>query len=354
MKILTKYLGSTVVNYILLVMLLLLGVQTFIEFTKEFPNIGTGSYVLSKVLIYVPMMLPSGIYQFFPVAGLLGCIIGLGLLSSHSELIIMRTSGISLFEITLAVTKSSIILIVITLLIGEVLAPISQRAAHRYKTTAMSSGQALSTQQGTWVRSGNNFVHISTIANKKEIKGIIRYEFADNRKLKTARTAENGIYKDGKWTFYNVTQTTFANDDTLDSASFPEQQWDINLNPNIIGSSIDTDQKSLVQLYSYVKGRKQSGLNAAIYDFIFWNRIFAPFSNLIMILLAIPFVFGPLRKSSMGLRMVVGIICGVGCYMINQFIGPISIVYNINPILAAILPSIIFGCIGSTILLKMK
>ena len=46
MKIITRYLGTTIITYILLVILLLFGLQAFIEFIREFPNIGTGSYGL--------------------------------------------------------------------------------------------------------------------------------------------------------------------------------------------------------------------------------------------------------------------------------------------------------------------
>ena len=352
MKIITKYLGTTIIVYTSMVLLLLLGLQAFIEFMREFPNIGTEYYGIKQVLIYVPLMLPSDVYQLFPMAGLLGCIIALGLLAAHSELIILRTSGMSLANITIVVTKAAIVLITIMFAIGEGLAPLAQNLAIKNKTIAMSKGQTLLTQQGTWVRSDDNFIHVSFATKNNELQGITRYEFDANRQLKTASYAESGVYQNGKWLFKNIKQTIFTATKTT-SATFPAQVWDLTLNSRLIGmAQIDPDQKSLLQLYSYINHRKQNGLNTISYEFIFWQRIFTPLATLIMILLAVPFVFGPLRNTTMGLRMLVGVMLGFGFYIFNQFVGSISIVYQIAPIFAAILPTLLFAIIGSIILVK--
>jgi len=353
-KIITKYLGITIITYILLVMLLLLGLQAFIEFTREFPHIGTGSYRLLQVLAYVPLLLPSDVYQFFPMAGLLGCVIALGLLASHSELIIMRAAGVSLVDITFAITKAAVILILIMTIVGEVLAPIAQKIAVRHRSVAMSGGQALLTSKGTWARSGDSFIHIDLVFGSKELKGITRYEFDANRKLKAASYAASGSYQNGGWLFKDVVQTTFTDEKTT-SAAFPEQQWEITLNPRLLGMvHFDSDQKSLLQLYSYIKYRKQGGLNVESYEFIFWQRVFAPLATLIMILLAIPFVFGPLRSSTMGFRMLVGVMVGFSFHILNQFVGPMSVVYQVPPALAAMLPIMIFMGIGGALLYKAR
>ncbi len=352
MKIITKYIGITIITYILLVMLLLVGLLAFIEFTREFSNIGTGYYRLQQVLTYVSLTLPSGIYLFFPMAGLLGSVIALGLLASHGELIVMRAAGISLVNITVAATKAAIILIVAILAIGEVLAPIAQKIGMRQRTAAMSGGQTLFTVQGTWVRSGNNYIHIGCVLSNQELQAITRYEFDDNHKLKTASFAESGVYQDGKWRFKNIMQTSFADEKTTSSA-FLEQDWELTLSRRLIGMArLDPAQESLPQLYSYIKHRKQSGLNIESYEFVFWQRVFAPFSTLIMILLAIPFVFGPLRSATMGLRMLVGVMVGFSFYILNQFVGSVSMVYQAPPILAAILPIVLFAVIGGVLVVK--
>lgn len=354
MQIVTKYIGKTIISYILLIVLILLGLQIFLEFTREFPDMGTGYYGLLQVLLYVVMMLPLDIYQFFPMAGLLGSIIGLGLLASYSELVIMRVSGISLLMITRDVLKAALFLTVIMMVVGEVLAPLAQHAATANKARAMSGGQTLLTRQGIWVRSGKNFVHVDKVLPEGKLEGVTRYLFDDSGKLLLASFAADSVYKDGQWIFNHVVQTNFA-DESTNSSHIETQQWGFDLSPRLLGlTAIDTDQKSLPELHSYIKYRAHSGLGADNYKFIFWQRIFQPLATLVMIILAISFVFGPLRTVTMGLRMLIGIMVGFCFYIVNQFLGPMSVVYQVPPIIAAILPTILFAIAGGVLLMRVS
>lgn len=355
MNIITKYLGKTITTYVAMVILFLLGLQIFIEFMQEFRHIGTGNYGLQQMFVCVLLLLPYDIYQFFPMAGLLGCVLGMGLLASHSELIAMRAAGLSLFGIVKAIAKAAICLVIIMFLIGEGVAPMAQKSAMRKKAMAMSDGQALVTTKGIWVRSKNSFLHIDAIASNKELQGITRYELDENKKIKTISHAQKGSHKGGVWVFSNIVQTIFTDNNKITSAETSEQVWSLTLSHKLIETvNIHPDQESIAKLYSYIKHRKQVGLSTSDYEFIFWQRVLAPISALIMILLAIPFVFGPLRSTTMGLRMLAGIILGFVFHIFNQFVGPMSVVYQIPPVLAAMLPMLLFGVIGMVLLTRSR
>jgi lipopolysaccharide export system permease protein len=355
MQIITKYLIKTVTTYILLVVLLLLGIQAFIEFTKEFPNIGTGNYGIWQMLAYVPLMLPSEIYQFFPMAGLLGTTLGLGLLASHSELIIMRSVGMSQLAITSGVLKAALLLTLVMVLLGEVVAPVAQRIAITNKTIALSGGQTLMTHQGVWVHKNNNYVHINRVlADQHLLEGATRYQFDANNKLVLASFAKTAKYQNGQWIFYDVTQTNFT-DKALTNVYSHEQHWGFTWDPQLLGlSSVDADQKSLIELHDYIHFSHQNGMEARHYEIIFWQRIFQPLAVLVMIILAAPFVFGPLRAANTGLRLLAGVMVAFGFYIFNEFVGPLSIVYQIPPFIAALLPAILFGSVGAALLYKAK
>ena len=354
MKIAAKYLSSTVVTYVLLVMFFLLGLQIFVEFMHEFPNIGVGNYGLYQVFIYVLLMLPYDTYQFFPMICLLGTMIALGLLASHSELVVMRTSGMSLFRITVAVMKVAIVLLLLMVLIGEVLSPSAQYKAARIKTLAMSGGKALLTKQGGWLYNNGNVLNIESVTDDGKLQGVVRYKLENGLKLKLASYAKSGVYKGKSWILKDVVQTNFRSK-TVSRSHVSEKQLALNFDPKLIGIiHIDTDQKNLLDLYDYIQVRVQNGLDVSNYQFSFWQRVFAPLSVLVMILLAIPFVFVSLRNTTVGFRMLVGIILGFGFYILNQFVGPMSVVYQVPPILAAILPSLIFAVIGILVLCRVR
>lgn len=346
MLIIHKYLSKTIIHTTGLVVLLLVGLEAFIEFTREFHDMGTGYYGLMQVLAYVPMILPTNVCELFPMAGLLGCIMGLGMLASHSELVVLRASGISISNIAKVVLKCAAFLAVIMFVVSEFIAPMLQEKANTYKTEALGGGQTLVTTNGIWIHNNNNFIHIKKISPNDKIESVTRYAFNGDNKLLLASFAESGEYKNGQWIFHNVTQTNFQ-DNTTTTQTLSEQQWGFALNPKLLGvTSVDTDQKTLLELHTFIKYLKQSGLNYTQYEFIFWQRILQPFATLVMIMLAIPFVFGPLRNATMGLRMLTGITLGFSFRILNQFVGPLCMVYQIKPFIAAIMPTIIFFVFG--------
>ncbi|MFA6409634.1 MAG: LPS export ABC transporter permease LptG [Gammaproteobacteria bacterium] len=353
--VLERYIGKTIIGTILIVILVLAGVEIFIEFTHEFPDIGTGSYGWLQVLRYVPLMLPEDIYHLFPMAGLLGSLIGLGLLSSNSELVVMRASGMSLLQVTQAVLKAALLLTLFMLLVGEVLGPIAQHHAMENKATAISGGQTLLTTQGVWVHNQDNFIHIDTVLPDGHWKAVLRYQVNSDKRLSTVSFADEGFYDDQqKWIFKNVKETRFK-DDKTEVENFPEQTWNLTLSPRLLGVvTIDAEQKSLFQLYNYISDRKKLGLNVDRYKFTFWQRALEPLAILVMIFLSVPFIFGFLRYQTMGLRIVTGTAFGFSFYVLNQFIGPFTMLYRMPAFFAALLPILIFAGLGYALLRRVK
>jgi len=353
MKILSRYIGSTVIISILMVILVLISLEIFIEFTGEFSDMGTGNYGLLQVLICVFMHLPGDIYRFFPMAGLIGCLMGLGWLAQHSELIVMRAAGVSLVRITGAVICAAFLITLVAVLLGEVVAPTAQHTATIYKAAAMSSGQEYQTQQGIWVRDGHDYIHIDSALSKGRLQAITRYHF-NNHNLASISFAREAKYQDHGWVFQDISETKFLNNKVI-SNHYAKQKWQLTFNPRLLGLiNIDSDQRSIPQLYVYIKYLHGSGLQANRYEFDFWQRIFQPLATLVMILLAVPFIFGPLRTVPMGLRILAGIAVGASFYMVNQFIAPISIVYQLSPLIVASMPTIVVAGLGFVLLLRTR
>lgn len=354
MKILTKYFFRTILHYFFLVLLFLLGMQIFIELTREFSSLGNGNYGIQRMLIYVALMLPYDIYQFFPMMCLLGFIIAIGSLATSSELIIMRASGTSLFNLVQVISKPGILLILFMLLIGEVLSPMALSKAEKLKLEAIHSGKMLLTKQGRWLHSNQEVIHIKAITGK-EITDITKYKTdGDFNKLQSISHASTGHYDGKQWTLDRSAGTKFEEQRTTLIHNAQELS-NIQFPPKLLSlDSLDSDQKNILVLYSYAKQRILSGLDASKYTFAFWQRIFAPLATLIMMLLALPCVLGSLRQTTIGLRMLIGISLGFVFYIINQFVGPFSIVYNLPPYLAAALPLLVFAIFGVSLLAKTR
>lgn len=344
---LTLYLGKTLLTTILLSMLLIVGLEFIFALVNELRYIGTGSYTTLQAVSYILLSIPSRIAQMFPMSALVGTLLGLGLLASRSELIIMRAAGLSLSDIMAAISKLAIVLIVSIWVLGEGLAPMLDKSAHVQKAIALSSGQALRTMHGIWLRDGNNFIHIETLDSPKEMAGITCYEFDADLTLVKASFAKKAYYRDKQWVFSDVKESVFMEDKVIVN-NIAEQKWVSHIEPEILDvvGVKDLDELSLTGLWQTIQYRKINQLDVRPYELAFWQKLLRPLATLVMMFLAIPFVFGPLREATMGLRMLVGVLVGFVFYTISELFGPLTLVYSLPPFVGALLPSLIFSLFG--------
>jgi lipopolysaccharide export system permease protein len=342
MKIIDRYIGKTILNSTLLVSVLFIGISIFITLIRQLDDLGTGSYGLLAVINYVFLDLPQQVYVVFPIISLVGTMFGLSMLANHNELTILRASGFSLNQIVSAVLKTSLVLLMLATLIGEWLAPITKNMAANYKEFLTSNGQSLTTREGTWMRDGENFLYIRLIVNNTHLEGVTRYQFDKEHRLTEVSYAKNGVYRHHQWTMQDVVSSQISSQQVT-SERMPTASWKLSIDPKLLRIAVvDPDAMSLPQLYSYLSYLKINNLNTDEYALPFWQRIFRPMATLVMMLLAIPFVFGSLRTVTISLRLVIGIMVGFLFSLTNQFFGPISVVYQWPPFLAALLPTLIF------------
>ncbi len=346
MKKIDKYIGITVLAGILIVLLVLVGLFTFFAFIDEVDDIGKQRYGLWEAIQYVSLEIPRYIYDLFPTAALLGSLLGLGALANHNELTVMRAAGISILRIALSGLKISLGLTVIAMLIGETLAPLSGQYAHNMRSTAQSEHEhqqmVFSSRYGFWAHDGNDFINIRTIYPDGGFGIISLYEFDDNQHLHALTYARKAYYQNGQWLLKNVEKNNI-DVNRVTRQHLETTTWDAILKPELVKIVVIRPQQlSSLGLFKYIDYLKQNGHRTTQYELAFWTRLSYPLISVTMTLLAIPFVFGSLRTVSVGQRILVGALLGVGFHMLNQATGNIGLVYGIHPALSALLPPIAF------------
>lgn len=353
-KILDRYIASTVLKLTLLVLAIVLGIEFFILLIAESGDIGNGGYHFGSAIIYVLLSIPANLYQLFPMVGLIGSLMGLGLLGTHHELIIMRAAGMSIVQISRSVLKASLILLIVMFCLGEIMGPHLQALADQVKLNAESEGQATRSIHGIWIKYQRNFIHIDTVTSKDTLYNVTIFQFNANNDMEKVIKAKSATHKNHQWKLNNV---AISNIDIKNVSTSHETQipWNIKLNQRILGISVESEAAmNLKDLAEYIDYRKSNELSTERYSLAFWQRLLQPIATLIMIFLGLPFIFGPLRSVTMGVRIVTGSIVGFGFYLLNQFLGPASLVYHIPPWLGASLPVILFGLISITLIKRIR
>ncbi len=347
MNILDRYIGKQIIVAILVVLVALLGVDVFFYLVNELRYIGKGDYKFSTAIIFIILTIPRKIYIIFPWAALLGSLLALGSLAKNSELVAMRAAAISVPRIAWSALKAGLWLTLAMFICGEVISPTTESWAQRRKTLALSRGQAIQTQFGTWVRHGDQFIHVGVVKQNDQLQDVTRYAFNKQLQLQSVSHADSAIKQKTGWLIQDLHGTKFSADKTeiinTEQAQIPEL-----LDTEILHASAvkHLERLTLRNLWRVIKGRVAQELNATEYERAFWLKISQPFAALVMVFLAVPFAFGPLRSASVGLKILVGVLVGFAFHTLNSIFGPLTAVIGLSPMLAAMIPSLVFSGFG--------
>ncbi|MFV0575223.1 MAG: LPS export ABC transporter permease LptG [Vibrio sp.] len=343
-KILDWYIGRTIIATSSLCLATLVGLSAIIKYVEQLRKVGKGTYDLVEALYFVVLSIPRDIEMFFPMAALLGALIGLGMLAASSELVVMQASGFSKLNIGVSVLKTAVPLMLMVMILGEWGSPQAQKLARDTRALAVAGGSIVSVQDGVWARDGNDFIYIGRVRGEDELDGVSIWRFDENRKLNEIQVSNVVKYEEGnRWMMKNVQITDMKNDVQISKRMQPELEWETTLTPDKLAVvTVKPEELSMTGLYSYVKYLKDSDQDPSRYELAFWRKVFQPLSIAVMMLMALSFVFGPLRSVTMGARILTGVIAGFTFYISSEVFGPMSLVYNIPPIIGALAPPIIF------------
>ena len=87
MRILDVYIGRIIASTTFLTLAVFVSVSGIIKFVEQMKAVGRGNYDLSHAALYVLYAIPRDVEIFFPMAALIGGLIGIGMLASNSELV---------------------------------------------------------------------------------------------------------------------------------------------------------------------------------------------------------------------------------------------------------------------------
>ena len=116
------------------------------------------------------------------------------------------------------------------------------------------------------------------------------------------------------------------------------------VNPEFLGlAATDPQLLTLRGLASYIDHLRRNSLETASYEIGYWSRIARLFAVIVVTLLALPFVFGPLRTTGAGTRTVIGVLLGVVFFLITRTVENGGQLFGLNPALVGWLPTATIG-----------
>lgn len=355
MSILNRYIGSAILQSTGLVTIVLLSLFTFFTFADELNDTGKGNYQVLDALQYSIASLPRTFYQIFPSAALLGAMLGLGGLATGSELIAMRSAGVSQRQIIGAVLRAGVFLMLLALVVGEWLAPMAERYAETSRSLAMSEKITLQTDSGLWIRDGSSFINIGEIQPGGILGNVSLFQIDAEHNLAQITRGQEALYlpSDG-WRLNRGTEIRIKGG-AVSSNTFTQKMWPSLVSPTLIDVvTVRPEGMSAWALWEYAAYLQKNGVDADKYVQAFWTKIVSPLSVALMVVLAAPFIFGPLRSVSAGQRIMIGVMVGIGFHLANQIFSYVGLVYHLNPMLSATLPTLSFSVLAVALVARVR
>lgn len=343
LRLIDWYLAKTVLATTFVTMFVILLLRTFFSYMDELKDVGKGAYSSLDALFYVLLSSPNLLYEYFPICILLGGLFGLGVLAQNSELLVLRASGVSTYRIAYSAMKANLVLVVIVVFIGEWVAPAATKFAKQLRTVAITEGRLTKSSSGIWLKEGNSFIQIGDVYATGELSNITIINLNDKLELASVYQAATGSYdqKAGIWQLQNITFTRY-NELNVVSRNMDSMPWDSQFlspnNVNVVG--LNPSDLNMYGLINYKNYLKANGLQSEAYELAFWNKLFMPISITVMMFMALSFIFGPLRSTTMGARILAGTIVGFAFHLTSKTFG--NLASEMPPVLSALLPSIIF------------
>lgn len=351
MRLLDRYIAGKVIESVLLVLLGLLVLFAFTNFLGELGDVGKGRYDLPLALVYVLLLTPRQVLELFPVSALLGSVVALGLMANNNELAVIRSAGVSIARITWPVLKAGALLMLMALVLGEGLAPPAESYAHDLRVSAITGQPALRTSRGIWTRYQGGFIHIGDVLSGDALLDVTVYELNDQYQLRRTESASRARYRNGQWVLMDVRQVTYTGEG-LQVRQLERVTGPLQLDPRQLKRLIiPPEDLSIIGLYKYVRYLERTGQNPGRYALAFWHKLSVPVVTGLMVVLAVPFVFGSLRSVTIGQRMVAAALVGIGFQLLDQTAGQLTLLYNLPPVLGAFLPAAL-ALVAAAVLLR--
>jgi lipopolysaccharide export system permease protein len=350
MKLINRYLSHEIISSIMLVMLALIAMFSFFDLIQELENVGKGTYGISKVMLFVLLSIPGHVYEVVPVAVLVGTMYALSQLARHSELIILRVSGISLASLTFSLLRIGLIFALVTFIVGELVTPYSEKSAQRLRIQATDTVVAQDFRSGLWVKDGNSFVNVEDVLPDASLLNIHIYEFDPEFHLRTISTAKSGRFEDQQWDLKDVSQINFEHEKVV-SNFFPEARWQSLIRPELLNVLLVVPEKmSAWNLYSYIHHLSANKQKTSRHEVALWAKMVYPIACLVMVILALPFGFVQQRSGGASAKIFSGIMLGISYQVLNRVFVHLGLLNDWSALLSAVVPTLLYLMAGLVML----
>ena len=359
MKIRDRYIAKTLLMYSLVVMLVWLSIYSFFNFLSELNSVGTSNYTILEAIKFIVLRIPEVAYDQASAVILLGCLLGMGHLASTGQLLIFRVSGLSVLRTVWITVKNAIILIFLLILIGEIFAPVLTKYAENERASALGQASLSNNQDGFWIRDCDNYINVENNVDGSFFSGITIFEVNRFNKIESIINSDSANF-DGKSLNLNETDiysisasNKFENIDLKERNTYNKS---VAFDKDLIASlEKEPGDLSTYTIFKQIQFLTDNKLRAGVFEVELYQRLVKPISLIAMILIAMLFIFGSNRDTTLGRKIFFGVAIALSFELISRIGGAMSLSFELNPLLSSFaLPLLVISITIAMLIKKSK
>lgn len=360
-----RYLAKQIYVAFSFILFALVALFLFFDILTELGAV-QGAYTLPLALLHVVLKAPSRISEIIPIASLIGSIYVFAMLASQSEFTILRIAGLDVKRDLITLTKISLPLIVLTLIVSEWIGPYTEAKSDQIRMKALGSAYSSQFRTGVWVkdrlrdedgsgpvRPGVRYVNVGKIDKDNAIHNIRMYEFNDSYHLLSIRNASSGYFDEsGVWVLNDVVETRFKatkQSDPLNpvfstqTLKHPMLTLESEVTPQILSVLLISPEKmSIVSLGRFISHLRDNKQDVQRHSIAFWKKIIYPFTIFVMLILALPFAYLKVRARSVGIKVFGGIMLGMSFQLFNSLFSNVGLLGSWPALITALASPLLY------------
>lgn len=354
-SILGRYVMRAIIGHTLLVMLVLLALSGLYLFISQQDDIGVGTFGVDDAFWFAVLNLPNYAFDLLPIASLIGALLALGNLARSLELIVVRAAGVSTLRIGLWVGTAGLVLMAMTAVIGEYIAPPLEQYARQMRAFERFRDFSMTGNRSAWAKDGDSIISVRQQSADNRFGGVFVFKFDERRRLQAMGHASSAsISSDRRWQLDNYRESIIE-DDRVVPVESENAELETNLSPEFLGLAVLNPESLPVRgLFTYIRHLQSNGLDATPYETAFWARIARTVAVAVIVVLAVPFAFGPMRSTGTGTRTVLGIMIGVVFFLLAKMLESGGAVYELSPFVIGWAPTILLAIVTTIAVARVR
>src|SRR5690625_4835553 len=366
------YLAREIYQSSAVVLLALVGLFTLFALIEELDGIGD-KFTFSSLLYLELLATPSRLYDLLPIGLLIGAILALAGFAQRQELVILRVSGVSGLRLLATLWLITLPLVVLAFLVSEVVTPTAEIKNSEAQMALLGKSGGGRLHSGYWfkenVAHGNTrIINIKRLQAGGRVEDIALFNLSPRRHLETYVHANSGYFQDGQLVLEEVAETTISPQarTALEEGKAVDQPLttiDQHANQTItttltaerlIARILTPERMSIEALLDTIAHLHETSISAERQKVALWRKFAYPFPPLVVVASAAPIGSMQTPRGGVGGKVFIGILLGVGFFMINQLSLNVGMLTQWPAWITALVPNLIVWSMALATLLIME